>query len=277
MFHGPVLPHCRAAVLSSRALCCDVQCGVDRVVAQVTAALRLHLECHEFFADLDMSSSCGAVLHGPSGTGKTTIASQVAASSGFNVLVAHPATLRSKVVGESERAIVALFAKALACRPCVVLLDQLETLVGRSAVSSSAQRLTTCLLAEMDRAASSRGVFLLGTTNALEAVDPAVLGPGRLEHHFRVELPNVAARRQILASHLAAMQVDPLADFDGMVSVVAKQTKGFSGADLEALCVEAGMLAIRDNVAAPRVSDHHISAAVDRICHDVSCRTAATT
>jgi transitional endoplasmic reticulum ATPase len=185
----------------------------------------------------------GVLLYGPPGTGKTLLARAVAGESGVNFLRVAGPELLDRYVGESEEAIRELFERARQTAPAIVFLDEIDGLAGRRGETGDVtERVVSQLLAEMDRAADHPSVLVLAATNRKDALDPALLRPGRLEQHIEVPVPDEAGRREILAVHT---RETPLAG-DVDLDAVAAETPGRSGAQLEALVREASLRAIRE-------------------------------
>ena len=185
----------------------------------------------------------GVLLYGPSGTGKTLLARAIAGESGVNfVSVAGPEVL-DRYVGKSEEAIRDLFERARQTAPAIVFIDEVDAIgASRADGHEVTQRVVSQLLAELDRVADHPSVVVLAATNRKEALDPALLRPGRLERHLEMPFPDEATRREILAVHATDR---PLAD-DVDLDEVAADTADYSGADIEALLREASLRAIRE-------------------------------
>ena len=186
----------------------------------------------------------GILLWGPPGTGKTLLAKAVASQAGANFIGINGPELLSRWVGASEQAVRELFTKARQASPCVVFLDEIDTLApirgryeGDSGVSD---RLVGQLLTELDGLQEGGNVLVIGATNRREAIDPALLRSGRLELQFKVDLPNVASRLAILQVHNSDR---PLQGVD--LEFWAQQTEGWNGADLALLSNQAALEAIR--------------------------------
>jgi transitional endoplasmic reticulum ATPase len=184
------------------------------------------------------------------------LARAVAGESGVNFIrVAGPEVL-DRYVGQSEESIRELFERARQTAPAIVFLDEIDAIAGqRGGGHEVTERVVSQLLAEMDAAASHPSLVVLAATNRKEALDPALLRPGRLETHVEVPDPDEAARREILAIHTADR---PLAD-DVDLDALAADTVGFSGAQLESLVRAASMRAIRrvaDDVDPAEAADH---------------------
>lgn len=198
----------------------------------------------ENFAKMGIKPPKGALLYGPSGTGKTLIAKALATESSANIIIVRGPEVLSKWVGESEKAIREIFRKAKTSSPCIVVFDELDSLArprGQSDDSSGNERVVSQILTEMDDAASS-GVIVVGITNRPDLVDPSLLRPGRLDLIVYIGQPDEGARLEILKIITQPM---PLSEDIDLASI-AQAAKNFSGADLVALCREAAVSAMQD-------------------------------
>jgi transitional endoplasmic reticulum ATPase len=197
----------------------------------------------EKFAKMGIRPSRGALLYGPPGTGKSLLAKALATESNANIIVVRGPEVLSKWVGESEKAIREIFRKAKASSPCIVVFDELDSLARPRAHEDDLvgnERVLSQILTEMDDAGSA-GVIIVGITNRPDLIDTSLLRPGRLDLLLYVGPPDEEARLEILRINSKYM---PLAsDID--LEVISQSTKNFSGADLVALCREAGVRALR--------------------------------
>ncbi len=184
----------------------------------------------------------GILLHGPPGTGKTLLARAIAGESGVNfVRVAGPEVL-DRYVGESEEAIRAAFERARRTAPAILFLDEIDAIAGgRGEGHAVTDRVVSQLLTELDRAADHPSLVVIGATNRMESLEPALRRPGRLETHVHVPTPSEADRRDILDIHTTETPLGPDVDLD----TLAAETDGYSGAQLGALVRAASMRAIR--------------------------------
>jgi transitional endoplasmic reticulum ATPase len=189
----------------------------------------------------------GLLLSGPPGCGKTLLAKAVATESQVNFISVKGPALLSKYVGESEREVRDVFRKARQAAPCIVFFDEIDALIPRRGADTDshvAQRVLSQFLSEMDGIEELRGVLVLGATNRLDLIDPAMLRPGRFDLTVEIPLPDAAGRREICAVHLGNKPLAPGVDVDWL----AMHTDGFSGADIEAVCRRAAMDAVRQAV-----------------------------
>jgi len=186
----------------------------------------------------------GILLWGPPGTGKTLLAKAVASQARANFIAVNGPELLSRWVGAAEQAVRDLFAKARQAAPCVVFIDEIDTLAparGKCAGDSGvSDRVVGQLLTELDGLQECTNVLLVGATNRPDALDPALLRAGRLDLQLKVDLPDHASRLAILAVHNGDR---PLAGVD--LTAWATQTEGWNGADLALLSNQAALEAIR--------------------------------
>ena len=197
----------------------------------------------ESFAKMGIKPPKGALLYGPSGTGKTLIAKALATESSANIIVVRGPEVLSKWVGESEKAIREIFRKAKTSSPCIIVFDEVDSLArprGQSDDSSGNERVVSQLLTEIDDAGNS-GVIVLGITNRPDLIDPSLLRPGRLDLIIYVGQPDEKARFEILKIITQLMPLESGVD----LASIAQTTRNFSGADLQALCREAAVGAMQ--------------------------------
>jgi len=197
----------------------------------------------EQFAKMGIRPSRGALLYGPPGTGKSLLAKALATESNANIIVVRGPEVLSKWVGESEKAIREIFRKAKASSPCIVVFDELDSLARPRAHEDDIlgnERVLSQILTEMDDAGSA-GVIVVGITNRPDLIDTSLLRPGRLDQIVYIGPPDEKARLEIL--RITSQSMPLAADID--LESIAQSTKNFSGADLVALCREAGVLALQ--------------------------------
>ena len=219
--------------------------GADEAQLKLKEGIELPLKNPEAFRRLGIRPAKGFLLYGPPGTGKTLLAKAVAKESEANFISIKSSDLLSKWFGESEQQISRLFQRARQVAPCVVFIDEIDSLVpARGSGAGEPQvtaRVVNTILAEMDGMEELTSVVVIGATNRPTLIDPALLRPGRLDELIYVGTPDVAGREHILGIHTAKM---PLAK-DVDLPSVAKQTERFTGADLEDVVRRAGLNAIR--------------------------------
>lgn len=197
---------------------------------------------------LGVEPPSGLLLYGPPGSGKTTVARVLAAQAKCQFFAASPADINQMWMGESEKSVARLFAEARAAAPSILFLDEIDALMPfrTGGVNTLSDKVVNQFLHEMDGLKPNEGVFVVGATNRPDMLDPALVRGGRLSRHIEIPLPDEAARLAILRLNTKTAQVDPSVSLEGL----ARDTQGFSGADLKALVTEAGLQALI------RLADH---------------------
>ena len=198
----------------------------------------------------------GILLSGPPGCGKTLLAKAIANESRVNFISIKGPTLLSKYVGESERQVRDVFRKARQAAPCIVFFDEIDALMPArgGAVSDSpvTDRVLSQFLTELDGVEEIKGVLVLGATNRLDRLDPAILRPGRFDEVVEIPLPDEPERREIFEVHLRGK---PMAQ-NVKISALAAKTKEFSGAHIASVCNLAALRAVRRAVVCLRATPH---------------------
>ena len=219
--------------------------GVDEAIEALREGIELPLKHPEAFERLGIRPAKGFLLYGPPGTGKTLLAKAVAKESESNFISMKSSDLLSKWYGESEQQIARLFSRARAVAPCVLFIDEIDSLVpARGSGQGEPQvtgRVVNTILAEMDGLEEMQSVVVIGATNRPTLVDPALLRPGRFDELVYVGTPDEAGRELILKIHTRAM---PLAGGVDLAKLAGK-TERFTGADLEDVVRRAGLNALR--------------------------------
>lgn len=222
--------------------------GLESVKEELREAIEWPLKYGPLFQHAKARPPKGILLYGPPGTGKTLLAKAVATESQANFISIKGPALMSKWVGEAERGVREVFKKAKQAAPCLVFFDEIDAIApvrgaerGDSGVTA---RVISQLLTELDGIEELRGVVVLAATNRLEMVDPALLRPGRFDSLIELPLPDEAARLEIFKVHTRGK---PLAE-EVDLAFLAKATEGLAGAEIEAICRKATMLAIREYV-----------------------------
>ncbi len=222
--------------------------GLDDAQAQLKEGVELPLKNPDAFHRLGIRPAKGFLLYGPPGTGKTLLAKAVAKESDANFIATKSSDLLSKWYGESEQQIARLFARARQVAPCVLFIDEIDSLVpsrGKRGAASSGvtDRVVNTLLSEMDGLEELQSVVLIGATNRPNLVDPALLRPGRFDELVYVSVPDETGRRRILGIHTSEMPLAKDVDLDS----IAERADRYTGADLEDLVRRAGLFALREN------------------------------
>ncbi len=219
--------------------------GVGDATAKLKEGIELPLKNPDAFRRLGIRPAKGFLLYGPPGTGKTLLAKAVAKEAEANFISMKSSDLLSKWYGESEQQIAKLFSRARAVAPCVVFIDEIDSLVpARGSGQAEPQvtgRVVNTILAEMDGLEELQSVVVIGATNRPTLVDPALLRPGRFDELVYVGTPDQAGREHILGIHTAKMPLGKDVD----LAMLAGKTERFTGADLEDVVRRAGLAALR--------------------------------
>ncbi|HEX8199193.1 MAG TPA: CDC48 family AAA ATPase, partial [Isosphaeraceae bacterium] len=220
--------------------------GLEPVKRELIEAVEWPLKYPSLFEQAGVKAPKGILLSGPPGCGKTLLAKAVATQTEVNFISVKGPSLLSKFVGESERGVREVFRKAKQAAPCIVFFDELDALVptrggGAGTDAHVTERVIGQFLAEMDGVEELNGVLILGATNRADILDPALLRPGRFDVLVEIPPPDHDGRREIFRIGLRGK---PLAG-DAPLDELAARTDGFTGADIHAVCTQAGRAAIR--------------------------------
>jgi transitional endoplasmic reticulum ATPase len=224
--------------------------GLPEVREELLEAIEWPLKHASLFTHAGARPPKGILLHGPPGTGKTLLAKAVATESQANFISVKGPQLMSKWVGEAERGVREVFKRAKQAAPSIIFFDEIDALApkrGLGDTSGVAERVISQLLTELDGIEELRGVVVLAATNRLDMLDPALLRPGRFDLLIQLPLPDEGGRLEIFRIHLRRK---PLAEDVDLLNL-AQRTGGCAGAEIEAICRRAIMLAIRDYLATP--------------------------
>jgi transitional endoplasmic reticulum ATPase len=238
--------------------------GLEDVKREIIEAVEWPLKYPEKFKKFGIRPPKGVLLYGPPGTGKTLIAKAVANESEANFISIKGGELLSKWLGESEKAVRKIFRKARQVAPCIIFFDEIDAIAQMRGIdegSRAVERVLNQLLIEMDGLEELHGVIVIGATNRPDILDPALLRPGRFDRLVYVRPPDKKSRLAIFKIHTRNM---PLAE-DVDLNELAEMTEGYVGADIEAICREAVMLALRENPNAEKIEMRHFYEAIKKI------------
>ncbi|MCL9812981.1 CDC48 family AAA ATPase [Natranaeroarchaeum aerophilus] len=220
--------------------------GLDDAKSTLREAVEWPLTYDRLFSVTNTEPPSGVLLHGPPGTGKTLLARALAGESDVNFVHVNGPELLDRYVGESEKAVREVFDRARQSAPSIVFFDEIDAIAAQREDSHEVtERVVSQLLTELDGMVENPNLVVLAATNRKDAIDPALLRPGRLDNHVEVPAPNAAGRRAIIEVHGRGK---PFAD-DVDLEEIADDLEGYTGADIEAIVREASMLSIRETAA----------------------------
>ena len=220
--------------------------GMSKVKKELQEIIYYTLKNPEKMEEYGLTPIKGVLLYGPPGTGKTLLAKAVATEANANFIAINGPEILSKWVGESERAIRELLKKARQNSPTVVFIDEIDSIAPKRSEDDPTrvgERLVSTLLTELDGIKSNRKILILGATNRLDMIDPALLRPGRFDRVIEIKPPNKEDRLEILKIHTKKMPLDE----DVNLEQIAEITEGFTGAQLSDIARKAALQALRNN------------------------------
>jgi transitional endoplasmic reticulum ATPase len=239
--------------------------GLEEAKQAIIEAVEWPIKNPEKFARMGIKAPKGILLYGPPGTGKTLIAQAVSRESNANFISVKGPEMFSKWLGESEKAIRETFRKARQVAPCVIFFDEIDSVAAmpgmESTDSRTSERVLNQLLTEMDGLESLRDVVVIAATNRPNLLDPAILRPGRFDRLVYIGPPDRKGRLKIFKIHTSKT---PLAD-DVDLETLADITEGYVGADIESVCREAVMIALRENFDTEYVEMRHFREALKKV------------
>jgi transitional endoplasmic reticulum ATPase len=239
--------------------------GLDEIKNELIQSVEWPLKKPEVFKRMGIKPPRGILLYGPPGCGKTLLARAVATESEANFIAVKGPEIFSKWVGESEKAIREVFRKARTAAPAIIFFDELDSIIPRRGAgysdSGATERVISQLLTEMDGIESLQNVVVIAATNRPDILDPAVMRPGRFDRLIDVPAPDSKALMQIFKIHTRDMPLSKDVD----LQEIAEKAREYSGADVEALCREAAMNALRDSVDAKEVTRRDFDKAIETI------------
>jgi transitional endoplasmic reticulum ATPase len=229
--------------------------GLDETKERLRETVQWPLDYPDVFEAMDLDAAKGVLMYGPPGTGKTLLAKAVANEAESNFISIKGPELLNKFVGESEKGVREVFSKAKENAPTIVFFDEIDAIAGergrQAGDSGVGERVVSQLLTELDGLEELEDVVVIATSNRPDLIDSALLRPGRLDRHVHVPVPDEDARRAIFDVHT---REKPLAE-DVDLDELARQTKGYVGADVEAVAREAAMAATREFVTSVDPAD----------------------
>ncbi len=238
--------------------------GLETAKQELQEAIEWPLKYPDKFKKFHVEPPRGILLYGDPGTGKTLLAKAVASESDANFIAIKGPELLSKWVGESEKGVREVFRKARQTAPTVIFFDEIDSIAnarGDVGTSNVTQRVVNQLLTEIDGMEDLHDVAIIAATNRPDIIDPGLMRPGRFDRHIKVETPDEESRLKIFEVHTNEM---PLAD-NVKLSKLAKRTEGYVGADIEAVCREAAMLTLRENMDAEKVDMSAFNEAMEKV------------
>jgi proteasome regulatory subunit len=222
--------------------------GLEEQMNEVRETVEMPLESPEMFSDVGITPPSGVLLYGPPGTGKTLLAKAVANQTDATFIKMAGSELVHKFIGEGAKLVRDLFEVARENQPAVLFIDEIDAIAAtrtdsKTSGDAEVQRTMMQLLSEMDGFEERGEVRIIAATNRFDMLDRAVLRPGRFDRLIEVPKPNTEGKAIIFDIHTREMNVAEDVDFE----VLAAETEEASGADIRAICTEAGMFAIRDD------------------------------
>ena len=230
--------------------------GVDTQLAEVRETVEMPLESPEMFDEVGINPPSGILLHGPPGTGKTMLAKAVANQTDATFIKMAGSELVHKFIGEGSKLVRDLFETARENEPAVLFIDEIDAIASKRTDSKTSgdaevQRTLMQLLSELDGFDDRGDVRIIAATNRFDMLDDALLRPGRFDRLIEVPKPDVDGREQIFEIHSREMNTTDDIEFEALASMA----EDASGAEIEAICTEAGMFAIRDGRTTVETSD----------------------
>jgi proteasome regulatory subunit len=222
--------------------------GLQDQMQEVRETVEMPLEHPEMFEDVGIHPPSGVLLYGPPGTGKTMLAKAVASETDATFIKMAGSELVHKFIGEGAKLVRDLFEVARENQPAVIFIDEIDAIASKRTDSKTSgdaevQRTMMQLLSEMDGFDERGEVRIIAATNRFDMLDPAILRPGRFDRLIEVPKPDTAGREIIFQIHTRKMNLAEDIDFTQLAAMV----EDASGADIKAICTEAGMFAIRDD------------------------------
>ncbi len=243
--------------------------GLEKIKQELKETIEWPIKNPEAFKRIGIKPPKGVLLYGPPGTGKTLLAKAVANESEANFILVQGPALIDKFVGESEKGIRKIFEKARQSAPTIIFFDEIDAIAprrGEEIGTKVTERIVNTLLSEIDGLEELTEVIVIGATNRPDILDPALLRPGRFDRIILTPPPSEKGREMIFKIHTKKMPLTKNVDIKKM----AKETEGYTGADIESVCREAGLLALREDIKATQVTKKHFEKALKKVKSSVS-------
>ncbi|MFW9973939.1 MAG: CDC48 family AAA ATPase [Candidatus Thorarchaeota archaeon] len=248
--------------------------GLDKAKQELKEVVEWPLKRPESFRRLGITPPKGVLVFGPPGCGKTLLARAVATESEANFISVKGPELISKWVGESEKAIREIFRKARTAAPAIIFFDEIDALAptrgagGGDPGAVHNQRVISQLLTEMDGLESMKDIVVIAATNRPELIDKALLRTGRFDRFVYVDAPDAGSRKAIFEIYIKNMPLEP--EFKKHFTKLVEMTENYVGGDIEAICREAGMRALRENMETEVVSWKNFEDAIESVHSSVT-------
>lgn len=238
--------------------------GLENVKKKLKQSVEWPMKFPHLYEEVGIRVPKGILLYGPPGTGKTLMAKAVATETKANFILVNGPELLSKWVGESEKAVRKVFEKARQVSPAIVFFDEIDSLVpsrGGRFDSNVTERMVNQFLSEMDGLKQLQDVIVIAATNRPDLIDSALLRPGRFDRVINIPSPDRDARLEILKVHTSEMKLEKNVDLEE----IANRTEGYVGADMEAVCIEAGIKMLEEDIKNRTVSMKHFKQALEEV------------
>ncbi|KAJ5072600.1 aaa-family atpase [Anaeramoeba ignava] len=258
---------------SSKMISFEDLVGMDEIIKILKASVILPLNEPNKFQSLGITPPKGILISGEPGSGKTKLVEALANESGLNLIFIESTSILSKVVGQSEQAIKKIFQKSRSSSPCILFFDQIEAISqirkGGNSSTHAADRVLTCLLTEMDGIETNEtndpndSLIIIGATNSPQFIDPALLRPGRFDLHLKIPSLDFPSRLKLLNSRTKKMPLD--LEAKEYLKIIAKETDGYCGADIEMGCQETALFAMNENINVSLITKNHLQNGFNQI------------
>jgi transitional endoplasmic reticulum ATPase len=221
--------------------------GLDDIKESLISLVDWPLKYGELFEAMKMDTPKGILLSGPTGTGKTLMAKAIANAVDVNFIYVSGPSLYSRWAGEAEKKLQEVFKKAKQASPCILFFDEIDSLAPARATSGSktAEHLVSIMLSELDGVVELKGVIILGATNRIEVLEPALLRPGRFDYILEFKPPETQERLAIFRIHTKGKALSGDVDLQKL----AEMTEGMVGSHIEGICQQAALSAMREFMA----------------------------